>query len=263
MKSRRFFQSIILTFLLAGFSCAIARPSSTPKQNGEFYELRVYTFKNTDQQKLTEDYLEKAAIPALNRLGSKTIGVFTEQQPEGQTKIYVIIPYKSMEEFIGATQKLKADKQYLHAAAPYLEASAQATAYDHFESSFLKSFTGFSQIVVPEKKDRIFELRCYESPTESAGKKKISMFNDMGEIDIFKRTGLTPVFFGETLIGNKLPNLTYMLVFDDMKDHDESWGKFGKDPDWKRISALPDYTDAKIIRKITRTFLVPTRYSQI
>jgi hypothetical protein len=29
---------------------------------------------------------------------------------------------------------------------------------------------------------------------------------------------MTPVFFGETLIGRNMPNLMYMLVFDDMAD---------------------------------------------
>jgi len=35
-------------------------------------------------------------------------------------------------------------------------------------------------------------------------------------IAIFRRAGLQPVFFGETLIGAKMPNLTYMLVFENM-----------------------------------------------
>ena len=89
------------------------------------------------------------------------------------------------------------------------------------------------------------------------------MFNDVGEIAIFKRVGLTPVFFGETLIGTYRPNLTYMLVFDDMAKHDKNWKAFGSDPEWKRISALPEHADAKIVSRITRTFLVPMTSSQM
>ncbi|WP_315816694.1 NIPSNAP family protein [Paraflavitalea speifideaquila] len=69
------------------------------------------------------------------------------------------------------------------------------------------------------------------------------MFNEGGEIGIFKRTGLTPVFFGETLIGEARPNLTYMITFDNMEQHDLNWKTFGSDAEWKRISTMEDYTD--------------------
>ncbi len=120
-----------------------------------------------------------------------------------------------------------------------------------------------SPIRASPKKTRLFELRRYESPGEEAGRKKIEMFNDVGEISIFKRVGLTPVFFGEALIGEMRPNLTYMLTFDDMAEHDANWKAFGGDAEWKRIKAIPEYADAKIVSRITRTFLTPTGFSQI
>jgi hypothetical protein len=88
------------------------------------------------------------------------------------------------------------------------------------------------------------------------------MFN-IGEIEIFRRTGLKPVFFGETVIGAKLPNLTYMLVFDDMAAHDKNWAAFGADPGWKKLSTTPGYTNPEILTNITNVFLRPTAYSQI
>ena len=116
---------------------------------------------------------------------------------------------------------------------------------------------------VPEHKQRIFELRRYEHATEAAGKKKLEMFNDAGEIDIFKRLGFKPVFFGETLIGDHRPNLIYMITFDDIAAHDANWKAFGTDSQWKEISAVPDYADAKLVSHITSTFLVPADCSQI
>ncbi len=116
---------------------------------------------------------------------------------------------------------------------------------------------------VPEKKARIFELRRYEHASESAGKKKLEMFNDAGEIDIFKRLGFNPVFFGETLIGELRPNLIYMVTFDNMEAHDTNWKAFGTDSQWKEISAVPDYADAKLVSHITSTFLSPAECSQI
>jgi hypothetical protein len=93
------------------------------------------------------------------------------------------------------------------------------------------------------------------------GKKKVEMFNEGGEIAIFKKTGLTPVFFGESIIGPNLPNLNYMLAFKDMADRDQRWQVFRDDPDWKKLSANPAYRDT--VSNITDIILRPTEYSQI
>lgn len=242
----------------------------------QWYELRTYTFADTTQRDLTSAYLEKALIPTLNRAGCTPIGVFTEQPapPAAQTspaaaseigtpKTILLIPFDSIGNFTTTSEKLTRDSAYQLAAAPYLDAPATAPAYQRIESSLLKAFTHMSTIEVPEKKPRLFELRRYESPTEAAGLKKIGMFNDAGEIDIFKKIGARPVFFGETVIGPNRPNLTYMLTFDDMADHDTRWKAFGSDPDWKTISKKPEYSDARLISKITRIFLAPAPYSQV
>jgi hypothetical protein len=69
------------------------------------------------------------------------------------------------------------------------------------------------------------------------------------------------VFFGQMMIGKNVPNLTYMITFDDMKAHDDNWKKFIDHPDWKKLSADPKYADT--VSKIIRTFLKPEDCSQI
>ncbi|GAC1430310.1 MAG: hypothetical protein NVSMB7_06640 [Chitinophagaceae bacterium] len=266
MKRRLFVTSSLLsttlgTIIPMTIRATVKKTFKNSKQ--EFYELRVYTFKNPEQEKITEDYFEKAAIPALNRLGSKNIGVFKEMKPGDQTRLFVIIPYKSIEDFVQLDDKLLNDVVYKEAATGNLNATAAAPEYERIESSLLKAFLHMPVIVPPAKKPRIFELRRYESSTETASKKKIEMFNEKGEINIFKRTGLIPVFFGETIIGALRPNLTYMLTFDDMAAHDKNWKSFGSDPEWKKISSVPEYADARIVSHITSTFLVPAECSQV
>lgn len=266
MKRRSFVKASLLSCTVSSIiplenTAAMRNAGKNVKQ--AFYELRVYTFKNPEQQKITEDYFAKAAIPALNRLGSKNIGVFKELKPGIPPKLFVIIPYKSIEDFVQADEKLLNDAVYISAAADYLTATAAAPAYDRIESSLLKAFAHMPELVPPIKKAGLYELRRYESATEMAGKKKIDMFNNKGEIDIFKRIGAAPVFFGETIIGELRPNLTYMLSFDDMDGHDIHWKMFGTDPQWKKISADPDYADAKLVSRITSTFLLPEEYSQV
>ena len=256
-----------MTGSLTGLSAMAAKASETDffakGSAPEFYELRVYTLKNSTQQKLVEDYFQNAAIPALNRLGSKNVGVFTEQKPEGQTKLYAVIPFDSIKDFTSVTDKLANDQAHQQAGTAYLNAPAKEPAYERIQSSLLKAFEGMPKLQAPGNKPRMFELRRYESATEAAGKKKIDMFNNQGEIRIFKRTGLTPVFFGETIIGELRPNLTYMLTFENMEDHDKSWKAFGTDPEWAKIKSIPGYEDANIVSHISRTFLVPTSFSQI
>lgn len=265
MKRRSFVKTSILGTVAGSISPLINKAASAASNKNErqWYELRVYTCKNAGQQKLTEDYFETAAIPALNRLGCKNIGVFRELKPAEQIKLFVIIPFPSIEAFTQAEEKLAKDSIYTNAAAPYLNATAGAPAYERIESSLLRAFSHMPQMVSFSGKPRIFELRRYESPGEMAGKKKIDMFNDKGEIEIFKRTGLAPVFFGETIIGGLRPNLTYMLMFENMAAHDANWKTFGGDAEWKRIKAVPGYADAEIVSHITSTFLVPADYSQV
>ncbi|UFH56336.1 NIPSNAP family protein [Spirosoma sp. KNUC1025] len=267
MKRRMFVKASVLSGSAVSFihplSPYMGSSQTQQSQNPEFYELRIYTLKNGRQLKLVQNYLQQAAIPAFNRLGSQSIGVFTEYLPQGFTKLVVVIPFSSLDAYFKMPDQLANDNAYQKAGAEYFAADATAPAYERIESSLLRAFADMPKLEVPAQKPRIFELRRYESHNEIAGKKKIEMFNQGGEITIFKRVGLTPVFFGETLIGPMRPNLTYMLTFDNMEEHDQNWKAFGSDPDWKKISSMPEYANDKIVSNITRTFLVPTSFSQV
>lgn len=265
MKRRSFVKSTII-----GGAAATVLPAVTHAKNmttevflNDFYELRVYSLKNDTQQKLVENYLQNAAIPALNRHGVKHVGVFTELKPAEQTKIFVLIQYNVIGQLTDVERLLERDKEYNNAAAAYLTAPATAPAYERIESSFLKAFKNMPHLAIPPQKERIFELRQYQSASEAAGKKKIEMFNDQGEIAIFKRLGFNPVFWGETIIGPERPNLTYMITFDDLAAKDAHWKAFVADPEWKKISTVPEYADTLLVNKITSTMLIPAAYSQI
>ena len=101
------------------------------------------------------------------------------------------------------------------------------------------------------------------SQTDSAERamKKIQMFNEGGEIAIFRRVGMRPVFFGQTLIGSKLPNLTYMLEFDNEQTMTTAWNGFRGDADWKKLSGDETYTDT--VSNITNLVLRPVEGSAI
>ncbi|SRR6266545_2381748 len=234
----------------------------------EYYELRRYRLRRGPGQGVVDTYLKTAALPAWQRAGAGPIGVFSVMIGPDSPALYVLLVHKSLDAFASLPERVAADAEYEKAAAPYTNAEATAPAFVRIETSLMRSFESIPKLELPfsggenARRSRIFELRTYESHSEKAAKKKIEMFN-RGEIAIFRRAGLTPVFFGETLAGASMPNLTYMLVYEDMAARDRQWSAFGADPEWKKLSTTPGYTDPEIVANISNTYLRPTAYSQI
>jgi NIPSNAP len=268
MKRRKFLQTSAVV-AGAGTLAAITRASGADKAESaarEFYELRLYRFRKGSKQKMFEDFCRDAGIPALNRAGIGPVGVFNVTTGPDTPAMYVLIPHKSAESVITLNDRLHDDAEYQKVGAEFINAPATDPSYVRIESSFMAAISGVPKIEVPSgaagNKPRMFELRTYESHSKKANTKKIEMFNT-GELAIFRRTGLQPVFFGETLVGPRLPNLTYMLVFDDMAAHDKNWHEFVSDPEWKKLSTTPGYTDVEIVCNISNVFLRPAACSQI
>jgi len=227
----------------------------------DLYELRLYHLPAGPKQQLFEDFAGKAAIPALNRIGIEPVGVFRMQEGD-VSDLYVLLPHKSPESFITLTQRLGADAVFLEAGAEFLNAPFSDPAYQRYESSLMLAFDGHPQLTVPSKADtRVFQLRIYESHSEERAQKKIEMFNTGGELEIFRRVGLPVVFFGQTLIGTKLPNLTYMVGFDDVAAMEAAWAGFRSDPGWLQLKDDPQYKDA--VCNVTNILLRPAPCSQV
>ena len=127
----------------------------------------------------------------------------------------MLLRHRSADSLLTSTQKLLTDSEYLRKGADFLNAPADKPAYQRVESSLLLAFKTMPTLDTPvTNPGRVVQLRIYESPSVKTGQKKIEMFNDAGEIAIFRRVGLHPVFFGESLVGTRMPNLTYMLAFE-------------------------------------------------
>jgi hypothetical protein len=268
MKRRAFMASSLAASAMAASDSAAMRTAGLAADEGtpEYYELRQYHLRRGPQVKLTDDFLREAAVPAWRRLGIGPIGVFNTMIGSDTPTVYVLIPHLSVESVAATAARLQADPEYQRAGGAFLNVPSTDPAFVRMESALMLAFASFPRLEVPpgaaENRPRIFELRTYESHSERAHLKKVEMFNN-GEIAIFRRTGLRPVFFGRTLIGSKLPNLTYMLTFDDMAAHDKNWAAFIADPEWKKLSTTPGYTDGEIVSNISNAFLTPTPYSQV
>src|SRR5690606_22552973 len=168
-------------------------------------------------------------------------------------RIYVLTPFKSVQQFLDIPGLLKRNKQYLKAAHDYLNAPHDKSPYIRIETTFLKAFKNMPFMKLPQlngnTESHIYELRSYESATESLLEKKIHMFNEGGEIPLFDSLNFNAVFFAEVLVGNKMPNLMYMTSFDSMEARDKHWEAFFSSGKWKELIANDYYdnTDRKSV----------------
>ncbi len=243
------------------------QPAGGPPPAPQIYEWRQYSVRTGTQPRRLADYLQNALIPALNRLGHTPVGVFEVVFGVPSPSVFVLTPFASADAVAAKESLLDKDDVFVRAAAGYSDALATDAVYVRQEVSLLTALPQMPRIQVPSatatKGPRLFELRTYESHNERAHRAKVKMFAEMGEIEIFRRTGLTPVFFARTLAGPRMPNLVYMLVHENMAGREKSWDAFRTDPEWRKLSQTPGFTDPEIVSNITTVFLRPAGYSQI
>jgi hypothetical protein len=232
----------------------------------EFYQIRRYFLQSGPQTTLTESYIGDALIPALTRMGMGPIGAFRLDIGPETPVFYVLIPGPSVEALAEVDLHLAKDADFLKVAEPFWSAPATAPSFLRVESSLLAAFEGWPKVTPPAgaatKAKRIFQLRTYESPSNRDHVRKVEMFHS-GEFEIFLNAGFHPVFFGDTLVGSRMPNLTYMLSFADMAEMEAKWDVFRNDPAWKKLSADSRFAYEAIVSNISNQFLSPLAASQI
>ena len=231
----------------------------------QVFELRRIRLRSGPMVARYAEYVKTALVPALNRAGVKPVGAFTVSVGPDSPSVYLLIPHPDAESVLTLSSRMGGDAEYQRAGAAFRALPITDPPYVRRDSSLMTAFAGFPTLQAPSGPtavpSRVFELRTYESHNESAGLKKIEMFDKGGEVPIFNRVGLTPVFFGRNVVGNGLPSLTYMLVFPNLGAYEKAWAAFRDDPEWVKLRARPEYTD--IVSNIHNVLLRPTDYSQV
>ncbi|HKG06550.1 MAG TPA: NIPSNAP family protein [Pedobacter sp.] len=235
-----------------------------------FYQIRIYHLKNEVQEKTVDDYLKQAYLPALHRAGIEQVGVFkpiiaADAEQPAERLIYVLIPFSSYKSFSSLDKSLEKDQKYLSDGQGYLNALLASPPYDRMETILLNAFEAGPNLTLPKltapKKDRVYEFRSYEAPTEKLYRNKVQMFNKGDEIGLFKRLNFNAVFYGEVIAGSRMPNLIYLTTFENKADRDEHWKAFSSDAYWKKLSVMPEY-QGNVSKNDTR-LLYPADYSDI
>ena len=272
-KSRRaFLTSTLAASAATTVGTACVRDAAAAGR--EYYEVRAYRPLPGAASSRVDGYFEKALLPALDRRGIRSVGVFTELDvnkadqtsvAKPDTPIWMVIPHATLDSFVTVSAELNSDPAVRKAGAEYLEAPKVAPAYDRIDSWLLRAFKSHPAMTVPEFSKRrvptrVFEMRDYESHSELKALAKMAMF-DEGEAEIMRSLGMSPVFFGQALAGPSLPHLRYITGGPDLATHLNAWKKFGPDPRWIKMKDLPQYADST--SKNTARFLAPRPYSSI
>ncbi len=264
MRRRQFLSASLATSALAMARGAEAQAAAARAR--EFYQIRRYTLQSGPQSGLTEHFVSDALVPALSRRGMGPIGAFRLEFGPETPQVYVLIPGPSVEALATLDLELAKDEEFLKAADAFWNAPAIAPAFLRAEYSLLAAFEGWPKVTPPPaaatKGKRIYQMRTYESPSYRDHVRKVEMFNN-GEFEIFKAAGFNLVFFGDTIVGPRMPNLTYMLSVPDAATMDAHWDAFRNNPDWKKLSSDPRYAYEQIVSNISNYVLSPLSSSQI
>lgn len=257
--------NILTSLLTLGLMAMITLSGYSQNQKRQYYQLKTYTVQDARQDSVMDTYLKDAYLPALKRAGIENVGVFKYRPDNFLTanKIFVLIPFASLEQFETLDDMLAQDKSYVTSGTPYINAKYDEPPYERINSTLMKAFTEMPQMkpstVDGSRKDRVYELRSYESPTEATYQNKVDMFNEGGEVDLFESLGFNAVFYAEVLSGDRMPNLMYMTTFPNMEKRDELWEAFGSSDKWTELKSDPKYLNN--MSNADKLLLYPTEYS--
>jgi len=254
------------TFALTSAGAAAASGAPPASQPG-IIQLTMVRLRNSadGQSQRISEFLKSVMAPAFQRNGVGPFGFFRNLigGAEGPF-VMTLAAYPSLAAMEAAGEKLAGDAEYRKGGEAF--DALPGLSYMRIESTLLRGFATMPAIEVPpgdaKRPARIFEIRTYESNNSTTLRRKIKMFDD-GEIAVFRKVGMQPVFFGQTFVGRNMPNLTYMLGYDDLAHRDKTWRAFGSDPDWQKLRALPGLSDAEVVSNITNFLVSPLPFSPI
>ncbi|PYV89904.1 MAG: NIPSNAP family containing protein [Acidobacteria bacterium] len=256
-------RSFILASMAASPLGSLALASPDQKSRA-WFELRFYHLRNDLERARLDAFLKQAYLSMSQRIGSGPLGFFDLSVGPEQPLLIVLTSYPSLAAMESALDKMGKDDSWNKALDEFDR--GKGMSYVRIESRLLRAFASLPALEIPAlepaRPSHVFELRIYESRNMRASETKIKMFDD-DEVTIFRRCGLLPVFFGQTVIGPGMPSLTYMLAYESIEAREEAWRKFSSDPDWIKLRAKPELADREIVSNIHSYLLRPTNYSPI
>jgi hypothetical protein len=196
-----------------------------------YYVLEHYYLRNGTQLPRIHEFFANGLLPASGfHAGPKLFleAVVAPHMPQ----VASITGFESV-------AQVEAYRGRLHESGDYRKAFAAWEAgpeppYEHYQQILLRASPYNVAPPAKAKSPRLFELRVYHSPTW----RQLAALHERfagPEIKIFHRVGVHPILYSETAIGPNMPNLTYVIPFDDLASREKAWNAFSADPEWIRV----------------------------
>jgi len=209
--------------------------SPAGEKRTRFYLVQKFDLKQGDQPGRLDEFFSKLLLPALNKVHSgPKIYLDAQIAPHMPQKV-AIYGFESLQHFEDVQTKMMGNKEFARAAEEFEKGLDQG--FEQQTNILLEAADYSPEIEIPKeprKTGRIFELRVYHSPTYRQLKALHERFAGP-EIRIFHRVGVRPILYSSTIIGPAMPNLTYLIPFENLAEREKAWAAFGADPEWQKV----------------------------
>ena len=236
-----------------------AGPNAAPPP--QYYLLRNYFLRNSTQLPRLHEFMSRGFLPAAARLHAGPAILLEALVASHMPQYAAVLPLASLEQWETLRQGLLRDADYQRAFAAW--ENGPEPPFEHYSETLLRAASYSPEIAAArEAKPRVFELRQYHSPTWRQLAALHQRFAGP-EIRIFHRCGIHPLFYSETALGPHMPNLTYLIPFEDLAAREKAWNAFGADPEWLRVRQQSIEADGQISSVIQISLFKAAPYSPI
>ena len=207
--------------------------AAATEKRTRFYALESFKLKAGTQLPRLHEHFGKTLVPKIASLWSGPKIFLEALIAPHMPQIAVIYGFSSLDELWSVHGKSLADPDLMKA----YEAldSGPEPSFETLDTTLLEAAPYSPEIAaVPAGKARIFELRVYHSPTFRQLTALHQRFSGP-EIEIFHRVGIHPILYCSTLIGPNIPNLTYLIPFENLAVREKAWTAFAADPEWVKV----------------------------
>ena len=250
-------RSFLRTVGAAGAAGANPDASATRTR---FYTIESLFLKNGEQVARLHDFMSRAFFPAARALHSGPMIFLEALVAPHLPQFAIVMGFASPSDALSLYTRLHQQEGYTAAVERW--ESGPNPPYEQTASTLLEAADYSPEIPAgePAKQPRIFELRTYHSPTWRQLGALHQRFAGR-EIPIFHRNGIRPLFYTSTVFGNNLPNLTYLIPFEDLAAREKAWTAFGADAEWIKVRKESVARDGEIASVMQISLFKATAYS--
>jgi NIPSNAP len=227
------------------------------------YALETFKLKNGTQLPRLHEYFSQTLLPWMSKIHNGPKIFLEALVAPHMPQVAVIYGFASLDEMWSVRTKVTNDSELMK-TADALE-SGPEPAFESLDTTLLEATDYSPEIAIATeaaKPPRLFELRVYHSPTYRQLKALHERFAGP-EIRIFHRVGVRPMFYSSTLVGQNLPNLTYLIPFDDLAAREKAWNAFNADPEWVKVRKESIDRSGQIASVIQISLWKATAYSPV